>query len=203
MKNRKKVINIILITFILIGVFLIARFDLFKRIEDSMVIQVDERKASFNNVNKIETKYETCVDEEGNEVVIEFEKKIGVDEEGNEYVFWEDTAEPEIIYVYTYKGTIEKIEDNKIYFIVDKKSKENSYFCSDVNDYQIVLSNYKNEVERYGEFGFSGSLIFDYESYSNVEDLKFAVGEYLRLQVSEFKDPHTSRFYKHIYFYLK
>jgi hypothetical protein len=202
MRNTRKIINIILVALILVCVFLIVRFDVFKRIEDATVSQVEERKASSNNDDEEEFKYETFIDEEGNEVVLDFECIVIIDEQGNKKCSYDENYEQNTFY-YTYYGTIERIEDNKIYFLVDKKSKENSYFCDDVNDYQIILSNYKIEVESFGELGFYGTLFFNYKIYSSVDDLKFSIGEYLRLQISGFKYPNSPYYYEFIDFYFK
>lgn len=201
MGNKWKVINIILVVFILVGVFFVIEFDVFKRIEDLMVRQVEERKVSTNKDKEKEFMYESYIDDKGNKKVIKYEKLTGEDLEGNEVTFWADVEEPEIIYDYMYKGTIEKIEDNKIYFMVDKEAEEGSFYFENVKDYQIVLSNYKHEVESFGNLGFYGAIDFDYELYSNVEDIKFAVGKYLRLQVSRFKDPYNHNIYNTLTFF--
>ena len=56
---------------------------------------------------------------------------------------YEDIEEPEIVVTQSYKGKIETITENKIFFIIDKELKKpkfgaSNYNFEDVRDYQIT-----------------------------------------------------------------
>jgi len=205
--NKRKIINISLVVLILVGVFFIVKFDVIGKIEGVMNKQVEKNNViSDDEQDHDELKYETFLDENGNEIVIEMEKVIVKDEDGNEVEMWVDTAEPEIIYDYMYKGTIVKIKDNKIYFMVDKESKNGSYFCEDVEDYEIVfdINTYNLESDPYDtSYSVYDFLSFDYERFYSAGELEFLVGRYLRVQDSVFEDSHTGEIYKGLDFYLQ
>ena len=163
--NKRKIINISLVVLILAGVFFIVKFDVIGKIEGAINKQVEKNNVlSDDEQDQDELKYEAFLDEDGNEIVIEMGKVVGKDEKGNKIEFWVDTAESEIIYDYMYKGTIVKIKDNKIYFMVDKESKNGSYFCEDVEDYEIVfdINTYDLESDPYVGYYVKDFLGFDY-----------------------------------------
>ncbi len=118
--------------------------------------------------------------------------------------FWADTAETKIIYDYMYKGIIKKIEDNKIYFLVDKESRSGSHFCEDVKDYQIVfdIDTYDLESDPYVGYSVNDFLIFDFKHYYNANELEFLVGEYLRVCNIMGRDSHTAKICKDLVFLL-
>ncbi len=205
MENKRKITNITLIVFIAVCVFFVIKFDVPGKIKDSINKSVEQNKGISYEDSQEELRYETFLDKEGNEIVIEMEKIIGEDEEGNKVEFWVDTAEHEIIYDYIFKGTIEKIEDNKIYFLVDKKSRNGSSFCEDVEDYQVVfdINTYELESDPYVGYNVYDSLIFDYEDFNSAGDLDFLLGKYFRVQYVMGKDNHSGEICKELIFYLK
>ena len=118
MKSRK-IINIILVACIAVGIVFIIKFDVFGKIEN----RINEEKIRNETLNKAEEAFadepefitETFTDKNGNEIVIEYKKRVFTDgETGEEILMYEDTAEPIRIYDNFYKGIIKKIEDNKI-----------------------------------------------------------------------------------------
>jgi hypothetical protein len=205
MERKRKIINITLIVFIGVCIFFVIKFDVSEKIKDSINKSVEQNNAISDRDSQEELRYETFLDEEGNEIVIEMEKNIGEDKEGNKIEFWVDTAEHEIIYDYMYRGTIEKIEDNKIYFLVDKKSKNGSSFCEDVEDYQVIfdIDTYDLESDPYVGYNFCDFLSFDYENYHSSEDLNFLLSKYLRVCDYKFIDKNTGDSHKILEFFLK
>jgi len=158
--KKRKIINIVLIIIIVIGIFLVIKFDLVGKIESKIQQQKVKKEASAKT-DESELIKETFIDKDGNEVVVEMIKIVVKDEEtGEEVVMYEDTAEPKIIHDHLYKGTVEKIEDNKVYFTVDKESKDGSYFCEDVKDYQIIfdLGSLKGKINSI-PYGHENSIV--------------------------------------------
>lgn len=204
MKNKRKAVNIILVIFLLTCFFLMIKFDVFGKIETAIKRQIELNKKTYDEKEQEKLKYETFLDESGNEIRIEMEKVIGEDEEGNKVEFWADTVEPEIIYDYMYKGTIQKIEDNKIYFLVDKESKNGSYFCEEVEDYQIIFDIDTYDLESDPNVGYSikDFLGFNYRDFTSAHELEFLIGKYLRVQESIFIDVYTGNNLKILEFYL-
>ncbi len=203
--KKRKIINIALVVFIVIGIFLVIKFDLVGKIENKIQQQKIKKEASVETDNS-ELITETFIDKDGNEVVVEMKKIVVKDEEtGEEVVMYEDTAEPKIIHDYMYKGTVEKIKNNKIYFMVDKESKNRSYFCEDVKDYQIIfdLSGYNTEVDTSVEYFVCDHLTLDFKDLSSIEDLKKLVGKYIRVQDSRYEDYYTGEEYKVLNFFTE
>ncbi|MBE3088892.1 MAG: hypothetical protein IMZ41_01295 [Actinobacteria bacterium] len=139
-------------------------------------------------------------------------RKIVVKDEdtGQDVLMYEDIAEPKIIYVKTYKGKIERVEDRKIYFIVDEEFSElifgsgtTGYHFKDVKDYQVVfdLDSYTLEYDPLDK-DYSVTVDKDYKSpptfqpvyydgdyltcdsknFHSAGELEFLVGNYLRVQ---------------------
>jgi len=203
--KKRKVINIVLIACIAIGIFFVIKFDLIKKVEDKIHQQKIKNETSAKN-DESELIKETFIDKDGNEVVVEMKKIVVKDEEtGEEVVMYEDTAETKIIHDYMYKGTVEKIENNKVYFAVDKKSKNGSYFCEEVKDYQIIfdLSNYNTEVDTSVEYFVCDHLTLDFKDLDSIEDLKKLVGKYIRVQDSKYEDFYTCEEYKVLNFFTE
>ena len=143
------------------------KYDVMGKLYDIIELQVTQSKSSqaIDNTQG-EIIYETMIDKDGNEFVIEMEKVIGEDEDGNEVEMYVDTAEAIIIYDYMYKGKITKIKDNKIYFIVDMEQKEGtSHSFKDVNDYELIfdIDTYNLELNSNSEYSVNDSLVYDYE----------------------------------------
>jgi hypothetical protein len=208
MKSRK-IINIILVACIAVGIVFIIKFDVFGKIEN----RINEEKIRNETLNKAEEAFadepefitETFTDKNGNEIVIEYKKRVFTDgETGEEILMYEDTAEPIRIYDNFYKGIIKKIEDNKIYFLVDKESKNGDTFCENVKDYQIIfdIDTFELEFDPRSHY-FCDSLIYNYELFYSADELKFLVGKYLRVQNSMFEDRYSGDRYKDLIFYSR
>ena len=88
--KKRKIINIILIVSFAIGIFFLIRYDVIGRLYDVMSCQVAQNKSQSKSDTQRELKYETVLDEDGNEIVIEMEKIIVEDEEGNEVEMYVD-----------------------------------------------------------------------------------------------------------------
>jgi len=208
--KKWKVINIILVICLAIGLFFVIKFNLIEKIENI----VYEQKIKNENVTKADDKYadedelikEKLLDKDGNEVVIEMRKIVVKDEEtGEEVIIYEDTAEHKIIYDYMYQGIVEKIGDNKIYFIIDKESKNGSYFCEDIKDYQIIfdLNSYDTEADTGVGYFVSDHLNLDFKEFYSIKDLEKLVGKYIRVQNSKFEDYYTGEEYKVLNFFTE
>ena len=106
-----------------------------------------------------------------------------------------------------YEGKIEKIEDNKIYFMVDKKGKELGGITTiykDVEDYRIVfaLDSYTLEYDPFDkgytvfidkdsnlpvfhQTYYDGDyLTWDFKNFYSADELEFLVGKYLTVYES-------------------
>jgi len=203
--KKRKIINIVLVASIVIGIFFVIKFDLIGKIENKIQQQKIKKEASAKT-DESELIKETFIDKDGNEIVVEMRKIVVKDEEtGEEVVMYEDTAEPKTINDYLYKGTVEKIKDNKVYFTVDKESKNGSYFCEEVSDYQIIfdLSSYNTEVDTSVEYFICDHLTLDFKDLSGIEDLKNLVGKYIRVQDSKYEDYYTGEEYKALNFFTE
>jgi len=203
--KRRKIINIILIIIIVIGIFLVIKFDLVGRIENKINQQKIKIESSAKT-DESELIKEIFIDKDGNEIVVEMRKIVVKDEEtGEEVVMYEDTAEPKTIHDHLYKGTVEKIKDNKVYFTVDKESKNGSYFCEEVSDYQIILdlSSYNTEVDTSVEYFVCDHLTLDFKDLGGTEDLENLVGKYIRVQDSKYEDYYTGEEYKVLNFFAE
>ena len=203
--NKRKIINITLIVCTVVGVLFLIKYDVMGRLYDIIELQVAQNKSDQENDNvQGEIMYETLVDKNGNEFVIEMEKVIVEDEEGNEVEMYVDTAEAIIIYDYMYKGKITKIKDNKIHFTVDMEQKEEtSHSFKDVNDYEIIydIDSYNLELDTSSGYSVNDSLVYDYQSFYKAGDLQIIVGKYLRVTDTAFEDNYTGEGYKALTFY--
>lgn len=211
--KKRKVINISLIVCIIIGIFFAIKFDLITKIEN----KIYQQKIKAEISSEINDKYfdepqsitEAFIGEDGNEVVVKMQPIIVKDEAtGQQVLMYEDSAEPKIIYIKTYKGKIENIEGNKICFIVDNEFKKpkfgaGSYRFENVEKYQIVfdLDSYNLEVDTSVGYFVSDHVTLDFEDLDSVEDLEKAVGKYIRVQDSKFRDYHTGADYKVLSFF--
>jgi len=203
--KKRKIINIILIVLIVIGIFFVIKFDLVGKIENKVNQQriKNETSAETDESGLIT---ETFIDENGNEIKVEMRKIVVKDEEtGEEVVMYEDTAEPKVIHDYMYKGTVEKIDNKKVYFTVDKESKDGSYFCEDVKDYQIIfdLGSYNTDVDTSVEYFVCDHITLDFKDLGNIEDLETLIGKYIRVQDSKYEDFYTSEEYKVLNFFTE
>ena len=210
MRKKRIITSIVVVIGVLVGIFFIIKFGVIGRIDDA-ISRYFVQNQSDKEVEE-ELMYETEHDKDGNEYVVKYKKQIVKDEEGNEFEMWEDTAEPKIIDDNFYKGKIEKIEDNKIYFLVDKEDKSGGGFSfKDVEDYEIVfdINTYDFEDDPSSHY-WCDSLSFrdeDFwggsERFHSADALEFLVGEYLRVQDSMFEDYYTGNKNKLLIFYLK
>jgi hypothetical protein len=168
--------------------------------DDSKVVKVLYPK---KGETEEELRYETVTDKDGNEIVIEYKKEVLVDSEtGEEVEMWEDTAEQINIFYYIYEGTIEKIEDNKIYFMVDRENKEGDvYSLKNVKDYEIVfdINTFNLESDPTAlYYSVMDGLIYEYQRFSKAGDLNFLIGKRVKIHFTEFKNPHILETYKTI-----
>ena len=205
--NKRKIINITLIACTIIGVFFLIKYDVMGRLYDIIELQTAQNKSDQVNGNALEEIiYETVMDEDGNEFVIEMEKIIVEDEDGNEVEMYVDTAEPIIAYDHMYKGEVTKIEDNKVYFTVDLEIKERtSHSFKDVKDYEIIfdIDSYNLELDTSSEYSINDSLVYNYEIFYKAEDLQDIVGKYLRVTDTGLEDNYTGKKYKSLTFFIK
>ena len=215
--KKRKIINIVLIACIAIGIFFVIRFDLVSKIENKIYQQKIKNeilaKANEKYSDKPESITETLKDKDGNEIVVEMRKIVVKDENtGHEVLMYEDIAEPKIIYSKTYKGKIERIEDRRIYFIVDEEFSEpifgsgtTGYHFKDVKNYQIIFDfgNYNLAVDTSVGYFVSDHLTLDFKSLDSVEDLEKVVGRYIRVQDSKYRDYYTGGDYKVLSFFTE
>ena len=215
--KKRKIINIVLVVCIVIGIFFVIKFDLVGKIEN----KINQQKIKNEILVKTNEKYpdepelitETFIDKDGNEVVVEMRKIVVKDENtGQELLMYEDTEEPKIIYIGAYKGKIERIEDSRIYFIVDKEFREPgfgsgtaSYNFEDVGDYRIIfdLGSYNLEVDTSVGYFVCDHLNLDFKDLASIEDLEKVVGKYIRVQDSKYRDYYTGEDYRVLSFFTE
>ena len=164
--RKKRIITItVVVLFVLVCSFFIMSFGVLGRIYDYIYKHVVENKAEGEGPEEL--KYETEHDKDGNEYVVEYRKQIVTDlETGEEVEMWADTAKGIRIYRNEYFGRIEKIEDNKIYFMVDKEDKSGEGFSfKNVKDYKIIF-----DIDTY-------DLEFDPSSGSGGDSLQYLNGD--------------------------
>jgi len=210
MRKKKIITSIFVVVCVLVGVFLVIRLDVFGRIDDA-ISRYFVQSQSEEEVEE-ELMYETELDKDGSEYVVEYRKQIVTDlETGEEVEMWEDTADPKKIYDNYYKGEVEKIEDNKIYFIVDKENKSGGFSLKNVEDYEIVfdIDTFDFESDSISHY-WSDYLKVDPKDplesckhFHHADELEFLVGEYLRVQDTMFEDFYTEHRYKCLIFYLQ
>jgi len=199
MKKRNKIIIKISVIFVVLASFSVFVFkfnliDKFK-ISTASLFENSEKLEELNNEHDFI--YETFTDEEGNDVVVEMEKVYGTDEEGNNVVFYVDTAEQINIFYNTYTGIIEKIEDNKIYFLVDKETKAMGVFPINVDDYHKVfdINNFDLKVDPLVQYSVEDHLWYEDKRLFSADDLIDYVGDYVRLEHTKWEDSNTSDTY--------
>ena len=205
--KKRKIINIVLAVCIIVGIFFLIKYDVMGRLYDIIELQVAQNKSDqTNNNGQGDIIYETVLDEEGNEFVIEMEKVIVKDKDGNEVEMYVDTAEPIVIYDYMYKGKITKIKDNIIYFTVDLEVKEGTdHSFENVKDYEIIfdIDTYNLEFDSNSQYSVNDSLVYEYEIFHKADDLQGLVGKYLRATDTALEDNYTGKKYKSLTFFNK
>jgi hypothetical protein len=208
--KKKSTIIIVIVICIAIGIFFVIKFDLISKIENKIYLQTVKNEilteANEKYADEPELISETFTDKDGNEIVVKMKKIIVKDENtGQEVLMYEDIAEPKIIDVKSYKGKIEIIRKNKIFFIVDKEFKKpifgngtDNYKFEDVKDYQITydLESYNLDFDESVGYFVCDHLNLDFKDLESIEDLENIVGKYIRLQDSKFRDYYTGEEYK-------
>jgi len=158
---------------------------------EKRAVEIEDEKAI---ADEPETITETFTDKEGNEHMVELEKQVFTDTETGEKVLaYIDPVMPKEIYSRFYEGMIEKIEDNKIYFLVDKEDKTGSGFnFEDVEDYRVVfdINTFDFSFENDSHY-FSDSIKFNSNSFKSAKELEFLIGKRLTVQDSVFEDNYT------------
>ena len=208
--KKKSIIIIVIVICIAIGIFFVIRFDLLSKIENMIYLQkiknviLTEANEKYSDEPELVT--ETFTDKNGNEIVVKMKKIVVKDENtGQEVLMYEDIAEPKIVDVKSYKGKIEIIKENKIFFIVDKEFKKSifgdgtdNYKFEDVKDYQIIydLESYNLDFDESIGYFVCDHLNLDFKDLDSIEDLENMVGKYIRLQDSKFRDYYTDEEYK-------
>jgi len=211
--KKKNIIIIGLVTFIAIGIFFVIKFDLINKIENKIYLQkiknetLTEANEKYNDEPELIT--ETFTDKDGNEIVVKMKKIVVKDENtGQEMLMYEDTAEHKILDVKSYKGKIETVKENKIFFIVDKEFKKSkfgasSYNFEDVKNYQIIydLESYNLDFDESVGYFVCDHINLDFKDLDSIKDLENIVGKYIRLQDSKFRDYYTGEEYKVLSFF--
>ena len=210
MLNRKKV-NVFLIVSIILLILVAIKFNYLEKIIEFKNVWINRNKSddkAENDVNDYpEYIYETFIDKNGNEVVIEMKKKIGT-VNGEDIIFYENTADPEVIYCHFYQGIIKSVDGEKIIFLVDKECKnadlnESFYDYKDVEDYEIEfdLSDYNTKHNE--EFGIRDMIAINTVEIKDYTDLEKLIGKYLKIVDSEFRDNVTKILVKGLDFYIR
>jgi hypothetical protein len=210
MLNKKKV-SIFLIISIVLLILTIIKFNYVEGIFNYVKDWINRNK----NINKIENDiddypeyiYETFLDKDGNEVVIEMERRTGTID-GEDVIFYENTVEAEVVYCHFYQGVINSVDDEKIIFLVDKECKnvdlDKSYYdYEDVEDYEIEFNfdDYKSGSSN--ESLNSNSIFINSNEIGNRVEVEKLVGKYIVVQDFQFKDILTKSTANSLNFYTR
>ena len=210
MLNRKK-INIFLIVSIILLILVAIKFNYLEKIIDYKNVWINRNKSddkAENDVNDYpEYIYETFIDKDENEVVIEMERKTGTIN-GEDIIFYEDTADPEVIYCHFYQGIVKSVDNEKIIFLVDKECKnadlnESFYDYKDVVDYEIEFDFYDYNTQHDEKFGIRDMITVNTVEIKDYTDLEKLTGKYLKIVDSEFRDNVTKILVKGLDFYIR
>ena len=191
MRKKKIIIPVVVFLCVLVGVFFVIRFDVLRRIYDAINSQIAEDATA--NVTP------------GRGEVMGGENIFLIDEEGNEVELVEEVEiEVNVIHNNYYEGTLVNIENNKLFFMVDKEVQEDPYSVENVEDYRVVFDIDTFDFEVGSQFDYlafygSGDEKDCYRFYS-AEELEFLVGEYLSVCYSVAEDPYTKAIYKGLSF---
>jgi len=207
MLNRKKV-NIFLIISITILVIVAVKLNYLDKIFEYKSIWMSRDKSDDKTENDYpEYIYESFMDKDGNEVVIEMERKTGTIN-GEDIVFYEDTNDSQVIYCHFYQGILKDVDSEKIIFLVDKECKNADLSSSfndykDVEDYEIrfFLSDYN--LKSSDEFITHCSIAINTNIVTNKKEIEKLIGKYMRIQNIEFKDIITKETIKNLDFYIR
>jgi len=189
MRKKKTIISVVVgIVFVLLaGLFFLVKYDVMGKLYDVIDSKIAENVAPGSG-EAIDDEKIFLTDEEGNEVELVDEVEIEVNVIHNNY----------------YEGTLVNIENNKLFFMVDKEVQEDPYAVEDVEDYQVIFDidtfnfkegSYYDALEYYG----SGDEKDCYRFYSAGE-LEFLVGKYLSVCYSVTEDPYTKAINKVLIF---
>lgn len=205
--DRKKV-NIFLIISIVLLILVAIKFNYFGKIFEYKNIWINRNDSVDKTENDYpEFIYESFVDKDGNEVVIEMEKKTGTIN-GEDIIFYEDTNESQVIYCHYYQGILKEVNDVKIVFLVDKECKNadldetfNNY--KDVENYEIkfYLSDYNTKHNE--EFGIRDMITINTIEIKDITYLQKFVGKNLKIIDIKFKDNVTKILVKELDFFIK
>ncbi|NQT66497.1 MAG: hypothetical protein HQ569_02835 [Actinobacteria bacterium] len=189
MRKKKTIISVVVgIVFVLLaGLFFLVKYDVMGKLYDVIDSKIAENVAPGSG-EAIDDEKIFLTDEEGNEVELVDEVEIEVNVIHNNY----------------YEGTLVNIENNKLFFMVDKEVQEGPYAVKDVEDYQVIfdIDTFDFEVGSHFdslEFYGSGDEKDCYRFYSAGE-LEFLVGKYLSVNYFVIEDPYTKAIHKGILF---
>jgi len=210
MLNRKKV-SIFLIISIVLLILTIIKFNYVEGIFNYVKDWINRNK----NINKIEDDiddypeyiYETFLDKDGNEVVIEMERRTGTID-GEDVIFYENTVEAEVVYCHFYQGVINSVDDEKIIFLVDKECKnvdlDKSYYdYEDVEDYEIEFDFDDYKPRSSNESLNSNSIFINSNEIGNRVEVEKLVGKNIVVQDFQFKDILTKSTANSLNFYTR
>ena len=194
----KKLIKVVGIAIVLLaGLFFLFKYDVMGRLYDFIDSQIAEDATANATPGRGE--------------VIGGEKVLLTDEEGNEVeLVEEEKIEVNVIHNNYYEGTLVNIENNKLFFMVDKEVQEDPYAVVNVEDYQVVfdIDTFNFEVGSRSDY-YCDSLEFfgsdiekDYYRFYSAGELEFLVGEYLSVQYLVIEDPYTTAIHKGLLFQL-
>ena len=183
--KKRNIIIIVLVIGVAIGFFLVIKLDLINTIENKFYLQKIK-----NETAEPELITETFTDKDGSEIVVRMKKIVVKDKNtSQEVLMYEDIAEPEIVDVKSYKGKIETIMENKIFFIVEKEFKKSkfgasSYNFEDVKDYQIIydLESYNLGFDESVGYFVCDHLNLDFNDLESIMDLEKIIGKYINLK---------------------
>jgi len=204
MSDKKKV-SIFLIAGIIFLILVGIMFNYMGEIINYKNKVVDKIKG--NDDNSPEYIYETFLDKDKNEVVIEMEKKTGTID-GQGIIFYEDTSESEVIYCHFYQGVIQSVSRGKVIFLVDKEYKNadlNDYYYDykDVDDYEIEFNFNDYNLKISNEFGVKDRITINTNDINSLEDLKKFIGKYIKVINSKFIDNISKALTKNLDFYIR
>ena len=204
MSDKKKV-SIFLIASIIFLILVGIMFNYIGEIINYKNRVVD--KIKDDDDNSPEYIYETFLDKDKNEVVIEMEKKTGT-MDGEDIVFYEDTSESEVIYCHFYQGIVQSVNGENVIFLVDKEYKnadlnESYYDYKDVDDYEIEFNLNDYRLKGSDEFGISDSIAINTNEIRDKNEIGRLKGKYITVQDTEFIDSMTKNIVKNLDFYIR
>jgi len=217
--NKKKVYIFLAISIVIILVVLI-KFSYVEKFLDWYSSRIYENEINRDDLgdaskqNKLDDFdkypqyiYETFLDKDGNEVVLKMERKVG-SVDGEEIIFYEDTAEPDVIYCHFYKGTVKSVDDEKVVFLVDRECKnadpDTSYYdYRDVEDYEIEFNFDDYNLQGSEEFGIRDMIAINTDEIKSYKDIEKLIGKYMRACDAEFRDNSTKIICRSLDFFIK